>query len=723
MRRSNNSNGGREAAASRALVLINNNNNDNALVTVNAAANRIAFVENRLSRPSASTAVSQKRRWRGCWNIYWCFGYQRRRKRIGHAVFVPESLPAGSGNETTPAENHNQPAAAVLQFIAPPSSPASFLPSEPPSCTQSPAGLVTLSPSMYSPTGPTSIFAIGPYAHETQLVSPPALSTITTDPSTAPFTPPPESFRLNTTASSPEVPFAHWLDPRFQNGEFGHRFSSSHHDFSHYQFHPGSPAGQFTSPRSGISGSGASSPFPDGEFAAVGFPFMEFRVGDPRTQGSGTLTPDSSRLASSNFVLDRQSSDLGALPNMDGWRQNNQAANCRFFFEFTAGDRLTQLGREVVKLPSDPENHEEAPVTEKTYDEQEVPKHRRHRTITLGCVDDFDFENAEGEELNKQLDPEDRDLQQGSAISTTDCARLASSNFEQYRKSSDLGELLFLDGGHQNNQAGNHRLFFDLTAGNNLTQPEREMNLVSEPAHAFETRVGKTFSGTPEKASDVEREDDKQDIPTHRRHRTITFGCADDFNFESEKREDLDELAPQDPTPDSARPATSSNFVLGQKSSDLGDLPPLNGELQNNRVAYHTVYFEPTAGDPLGFEELKPAASCGKPVVESEENLKKTEREDSSVSEEVAHEVENRVGEASNGLVGKDPDPSALNENVDEEGPTHRRHRTITFGCAKDFEFEDAHKDNSEESNGSMVEKQGETDWSFFPIIQTATVS
>ncbi|CAN0910485.1 Uncharacterized protein At1g76660 [Linum grandiflorum] len=647
MRRSHNSNGGREAAASRALVLVNRNNSENALVTVNAAANRIAFVENRLSQPSsAAAAAARKRRWGGCWKLYWCFGFQRRRKRIGHAVFVSDTQAPGSGNEGTPAENGNQSAAAaaVLQFSAPPSSPASFLPSEPPSCTQSPAGLLTSSPSMYSPSGPTSIFAIGPYAHETQLVSPPALSTITTDPSTAPFTPPPESFRLNTTASSPEVPFA-----RLLHGEVGHRFSSSHHDFSYYQFHPGSPAGQGISPRSAISGSGTSSHFPDGEFAAVGFPFMEF----PRTQGSGTTTPDSSMLASSNFVLDRQSSDLGAPPNLDGWRQNNQAANCRFFFEFTAGDRLT---------PS-----EEAPVSVKTDNEQEVvPIHRRHRTITFGCVNDFDFENAEEEEIDdNKLAPEDQESHQGSA--TLD------------RKSSDLGELLFLDGGHQNNQVGNCRLFFELTSGNHLTQPEREMNLLSEP--------------------DVEGEDEEQETPTHRRHRTITFGCADDFNFENEKVEQLDELAPQD----SVSAAISNIFVLDQKSSDLGELPPPNG-------ADDSVYLEPTAGDPPRYEESKPT------VVEYIENEKQPGRGD-TLHSEVAHEVENCVCETSS-------DADVWKANEDEDGPTHRRHRTITFGCAKDFDFEEAEEDNNEEANGRMVEKQGETDWSFFPIIQAAaTVS
>lgn len=111
------------------------------------------------------------------------------------------------------AENVSNPTGIILPFIAPPSSPASFLQSDPPSATQSLAGLLSLTPlsvNAYSPRGPASIFAIGPYAHETQLVTPPVFSALAPEPSTAPFTPPPESIQL-TTPSSPEVPFAQLL--------------------------------------------------------------------------------------------------------------------------------------------------------------------------------------------------------------------------------------------------------------------------------------------------------------------------------------------------------------------------------------------------------------------------------------------------------------------------------------------------------------------------------
>ncbi|CAN0841277.1 Uncharacterized protein At1g76660 [Linum grandiflorum] len=407
MRRGNSS-GAIGAVGSRAPPF---NNSNTALDTINAAANRIASLEDRPPHATPAAASAQKKGWGGCWNIYLCFGYQRRRKQIGHAVVLPEPQPSATGNEaSTTAENQNQPTTFVFPFNAPPSSPASFLPSEPPSVTQSPAASMSLSASMYSPTGPSSIFAIGPYAHETQLVSPPVFSTFTTEPSTAPFTPPPESVHLtNTTPSSPEVPFAQLLDPKFRTGQHDLTFPSSHYEFQYYQFHPGSPAGQLISPRSGISSSGTSSPFQDGQFAAVGFPFMEFHIGEPPNllspgklspqdlrsrQGSGTLTPNSVRSTStSNFVLNRQISDL---VHAGGERQHNQLSRQRVSFEWPAGD---------------PSRYEEptgtkSPDARKEDGEEEGPTHeKRHRTITLGSAKDFDFvedEDTEGKDTQKK---------------------------------------------------------------------------------------------------------------------------------------------------------------------------------------------------------------------------------------------------------------------------------------------------------------------------------
>nr|XP_028959833.1 uncharacterized protein LOC103442931 [Malus domestica] len=154
------------------------------------------------------------------------------------------------------------------------------------------------------------MFSIGPYAYETQLVSPPVFSTFNTEPSTAPFTPPPESVQP-TTPSSPEVPFAQLLSSSLErqrrNSSNNQKFPLSQYEYQPYQQYPGSPGGHLISPGSAISNSGTSSPFPDRH------PMLEFRMGEaPKLYGfehftthkwgsrlgSGSLTPDGAGLGS-----------------------------------------------------------------------------------------------------------------------------------------------------------------------------------------------------------------------------------------------------------------------------------------------------------------------------------------------------------------------------------------------------------------------------------------
>ncbi|XP_059442410.1 uncharacterized protein LOC132174761 [Corylus avellana] len=409
---------------------------NNALETISAAATAIASAENR-----APQATVQKRRWGSCWSVYWCFGSLKQRKRIGPAVLVPETTPPGTN--VSASENPTQVSAVLLPFVAPPSSPASFLQSEPPSAMQSPAGLLSLtsiSASMYSP-GPASIFAIGPYAHETQLVSPPVFSTFTTEPSTAPFTPPAESVHL-TTPSSPEVPFAELLDPNHRNGEAAQKFPFSHYEFQSYQLHPGSPVGQLISPSSGISGSGTSSPFPDHEFAAGGHHFLEFRTGDPpkllnlyklspreyrSRQGSGSLTPDAVKPTTRDcFILNGQMYEVGLHSHPDNGRQSGRrddeiAVNRRVSFEITAEDvrcvekkplplaeavsvSLKDAATAEIQNPTKVMDCNECRVGETSSDapekapedREEAERHQKHRSITLGSAKEFNFDNTDG---------------------------------------------------------------------------------------------------------------------------------------------------------------------------------------------------------------------------------------------------------------------------------------------------------------------------------------
>ncbi|KAL1830473.1 hypothetical protein ACET3Z_000124 [Daucus carota] len=398
----------------------------NTYETINAAANVIASAENRVHQASPL----QKKRW-GSWrSLYWCFGSNKQKTRIGH---VPEQT---AGADGTAEHNLNQSLSVILPFVAPPSSPASFLQSEPPSTLQSPAGLVSHSANVYSPVGAASMFAIGPYANETQLVSPPVFSTFNTEPSTAPFTPPPESLQL-TTPSSPEVPFAQLLDPNHQNRDANKIYPLPQYEFQSYQLHPGSPLGQLTSPSSGISNSGTSSPFLDRNSTPARPHFLDFRTDNPpkllnlaklsphkwgSQQGSGSLTPDNMGLKSQDgSVLNEQNFDISALKISSDVRKNDETAiDHRVSFEITAG----QVGRWVennliaspkvlskseyvegipegdegsANLPSDCECNNTGATSDQTEQRacRDCADREKHQSVTLGSSGEFIFDNAE----------------------------------------------------------------------------------------------------------------------------------------------------------------------------------------------------------------------------------------------------------------------------------------------------------------------------------------
>ncbi|PAN43488.1 hypothetical protein GQ55_8G235900 [Panicum hallii var. hallii] len=220
------------------------NSIDDTLIAAAAAAAAIASSGSRRTQPPAP-----RRNWAARLSVYFCFGSPKNGRRINHAALFPE--PTAPRTNAAAGEIPIHPPPPLLPFVAPPSSPASFQQSEPSSVVQSPSTgappFSPLSPNSPSSIGPTSIFAIGPYAHETELVSPPVFSAFTTEPSTAPFTPP-ESVHL-TTPSSPEVPYGELLTSvnNSKNGETG--------DLQSYPSHPDSPIGhQLAYPSSGYSG-------------------------------------------------------------------------------------------------------------------------------------------------------------------------------------------------------------------------------------------------------------------------------------------------------------------------------------------------------------------------------------------------------------------------------------------------------------------------------------
>ncbi|XP_044506419.1 uncharacterized protein LOC123226035 [Mangifera indica] len=431
------------------------NNINNSVDTVHAAATAIVSAESRLQ----PTAGVRKRRWGSCWSLYWCFGSHKSGKRISHAVLVPE--PVVTGAAATVPESLTHSTAILLPLIAPPSSPASFLQSGPPSATQSPAGLLSLtslSINAFSPGGPRSIFAIGPYAYETQLVTPPVFSA--TEPSTALCTPPPESVQL-TTPSSPEVPFAELLTSSLErarrNGGTNQKFSLSHYGFQSCHLYPGSPGGQLISPGSAISNSGTSSPFPDR------FHILEFCIGEaPKllgfehitTQkwgsrlGSGSLTPDGVELGSrmgsgsltpdgvgpalqDGFLGENQIAEVASSAESENKSKNEEhIIDHRASFELSGEEVACCLANKVsspriiTECPKDivaeGQIQREGKLTESescfelyTADTSgEMPEkalgeveeehfYQKHRSITLGSIKEFNFDNTEGEVVDK----------------------------------------------------------------------------------------------------------------------------------------------------------------------------------------------------------------------------------------------------------------------------------------------------------------------------------
>ncbi|CAI9778002.1 unnamed protein product [Fraxinus pennsylvanica] len=226
------------------------------------------------------------KRWAGCWGVLTCLRKQKGGKRIVPASRMPEAN--AFTNQATGQQAGglpNQTTGLALSLIAPPSSPASFSNSALPSIAQSPSCFLSAN----SPGGPPSnMYVTGPYAHETQLVSPPVFSTFTTEPSTAPLTPPPEQAHL-TTPSSPDVPYAHFFSSAINLKSTNKNNYMAGNDLqATYSLYPGSPASTLRSPVSRMSSDNLSS-FPEREFRRQWDPSMSSRETNLTNSDSSVL--------------------------------------------------------------------------------------------------------------------------------------------------------------------------------------------------------------------------------------------------------------------------------------------------------------------------------------------------------------------------------------------------------------------------------------------------
>ncbi|XP_010482605.1 PREDICTED: uncharacterized protein LOC104761253 [Camelina sativa] len=420
---------------------------NNSVETVNAAATAIVTAESRVQPSSV-----QKRRWAKCWSLYSCFGLQKNNKRIGNAVLAPE--PVASGVPVVTVQNSSTSTTVVLPFIAPPSSPASFLQSDPSSVSHSPVGPLSLTSNAFSPKEPRSVFTVGPYANETQPVTPPVFSAFITEPSTAPYTPPPESSVHITTPSSPEVPFAQLLTSsleltrRDSSSGMNQKFSSSHYEFRSNQVCPGSPGGgNLISPGSVISNSGTSSPYPGKS------PMVEFRIGEPpkflgfehftaRKWGSrfgsgsitpvghgsglasGALTPNGPEIVSGNLTpnnttwpLQNQISEVASLANSDHGSEVI-VADHRVSFELTGEDVARCLASKLNRSHDRMNNNdriatEESSLTDRgrrnsfqkieSIENRETEQQRIQKlsSSSVGSSKEFKFDNTKEENIEK----------------------------------------------------------------------------------------------------------------------------------------------------------------------------------------------------------------------------------------------------------------------------------------------------------------------------------
>lgn len=223
------------------------------------ASEQNRFLQQQHQQPPSS----RRKRWGGCLSGLSCFGLQKGGKRVVPASRMPET------HATANQQNGSQAAGLTTQnnsvhpsLLAPPSSPASFTNSALQSTAQSPNCFLSAN----SPGPSNTMFATGPYAHETQPVSPPVFSTFTTEPSTAPLTPPPELAHL-TTPSSPDVPYAQFLSSTLKLKGHKNNYMTANDLQATYSLYPGSPASTLRSPISRASGEGLSSSFPERDFS------------------------------------------------------------------------------------------------------------------------------------------------------------------------------------------------------------------------------------------------------------------------------------------------------------------------------------------------------------------------------------------------------------------------------------------------------------------------
>nr|XP_043638047.1 uncharacterized protein At1g76660 [Erigeron canadensis] len=365
----------------------------------------MASEQNRFLQHPQQPASSRRKRWGGCLGGLSCFGLQKGGKRVVPASRMPETHATGNQqNGPQAAGLTNQNNSVHPSLLAPPSSPASFSNSALQSTAQSPNCFLSAN----SPGGPSAqMYATGPYANDTQLVSPPVFSTFTTEPSTAPLTPPPELAHL-TTPSSPDVPYAQFLSSTLNlKGDRKNSYMTANDLQATYSLYPGSPASTLRSPISRASGEGLSSSFPERDFSPQWNPSppSQEKGSDPRLpQDANFFCPETF----AQFYLDQSlfphsggrlsvSKESDVYSNAGNGVQSRQSKVCkqdieeleayRASFGFSADEIVTTahyveisdvMDDSFSMMPSGPNKvHESKSIPSLGEDEVPSPKNRR----------------------------------------------------------------------------------------------------------------------------------------------------------------------------------------------------------------------------------------------------------------------------------------------------------------------------------------------------------
>lgn len=230
-----------------------------------------------------------------------------------------------------------------------------------------------------------------------------------------------------TSPSSPEVPFAQLLASSLgrarRNSGQNQKFNLSQYEVQPY-YYQGSPVSNLISPGSVVSNSGTSSPFPDK-------PSIFFRIEEvPKLLafknfytrkwgsrlGSGSLTPEGVEPVSQedSSLIENQIFEVASEANSKSGSQNGDVLiDYRVSFELTSEKNVSESSSPVAGKGSleKTENCSEYSfgkvlngMPDKVVgkgNEDEEQCSQKYRSISLGSIKEFNFDNTKGEVSEK----------------------------------------------------------------------------------------------------------------------------------------------------------------------------------------------------------------------------------------------------------------------------------------------------------------------------------